>query len=65
MNQLAIQDTFSDWVYKKNNAILKAGKIRPTTGTKIAGKYEAVTKSPCLEKLCREKKDKVQPSIIG
>ena len=48
MNQLAIQDTFSDWVYKKNNAILKAGKTSPTIGTNIAGKYDAVTKSPYL-----------------
>lgn len=26
----------------KNNAILKAGKIKPTSGTKIAGKNVAV-----------------------
>jgi hypothetical protein len=25
----------------KNNAILKAGKIRPTRGTKIAGRNDA------------------------
>jgi len=28
-------------MYKKNNAILKAGKINPTIGTKIAGKKDA------------------------
>ena len=27
--------------YKKNNAILKAGKIKPTIGTKIEGKNDA------------------------
>ena len=31
----------SFWTYKKNNAILKAGKIIPTIGTKIAGKKAA------------------------
>lgn len=29
-------------MYIKNNAILKAGKTRPTIGTKIAGKKAAV-----------------------
>jgi len=29
-------------MYKKNNAILKAGKIMPTIGTKIDGKNAAV-----------------------
>jgi hypothetical protein len=28
-------------MYKKNNAILKAGKINPTMGTKIEGKNAA------------------------
>jgi len=28
-------------MYKKNKAILKAGKIRPTRGTKIEGKKAA------------------------
>ena len=28
-------------MYKKNNAILKAGKIKPTIGTKIDGKNAA------------------------
>ena len=28
-------------MYKKNNAILKAGKIKPTIGTKIEGKKAA------------------------
>ena len=31
----------SVWIYKKNNAILKAGKIIPTIGTRIAGKKDA------------------------
>lgn len=29
-------------IYRKNNAILKAGKIKPTRGTKIEGKNAAV-----------------------
>ena len=28
-------------MYKKNNAILNAGKIKPTIGTKIDGKKDA------------------------
>jgi hypothetical protein len=28
-------------MYRKNNAILKAGKIKPTIGTKIEGKKAA------------------------
>lgn len=28
-------------MYRKNNAIVKAGKTRPTIGTKIEGKNEA------------------------
>ena len=31
----------SVWVYKKNSAILNAGKIKPTIGTKIDGKKAA------------------------
>jgi len=27
--------------YKKNNAILNAGKIKPTSGTRIEGKNDA------------------------
>jgi hypothetical protein len=32
-------------IYRKNNAILNAGKIIPTIGTKIAGKKDAVIQS--------------------
>jgi hypothetical protein len=36
-----IQSISSIEIYKKNNAILKAGKIKPTMGTKIEGKNAA------------------------
>lgn len=32
-------------IYRKNKAILNAGKIIPTIGTKIAGKKDAVIQS--------------------
>ena len=38
---LIIYAISSDWLYKKNNAILNAGKIKPTKGTRIDGKNEA------------------------
>jgi len=38
---LSIYAISSIWVYKKNNAILNAGKIIPTMGTKIDGKKAA------------------------
>ena len=31
----------SVWIYKKNKAMLKAGKIKPTSGTRIEGKNDA------------------------
>ena len=31
----------SVWIYKKNKAMLNAGKIKPTSGTRIEAKNDA------------------------
>jgi len=39
---LVFYPIFSCSIYRNNNAIVKPGKIIPTSGTKIDGKYDAV-----------------------
>ena len=41
MDSYLLYEISSVCIYKKNNAILKAGKIKPTIGTKIDGKKAA------------------------
>ena len=38
---ISFYEISSFWIYKKNKAILNAGKIIPTIGTKIDGKKAA------------------------